>query len=88
MLVFLDRLNSMEVVMFISGLTKRRLNKGLSLLLMMVGLVLLQGRLVQSEIRVGQAFPELVLPSVDDGNPLSVQSFRGQKLVLHIWASW
>jgi hypothetical protein len=38
--------------------------------------------------RVGEPFPHLVLPSLEDGSPLSVTSFRGKKLVLHIWASW
>jgi hypothetical protein len=33
-------------------------------------------------------FPELFLPSLDDGRPLSIASFRGQKLVLHVFASW
>jgi hypothetical protein len=40
------------------------------------------------EPRVGEPFPHLVLPSLEDGSPLSVTSFRGKKLVLHIWASW
>ncbi len=40
------------------------------------------------EFRVGDPFPELVLPSLTDGSPLSISSFRGQKLILHIWASW
>jgi hypothetical protein len=40
------------------------------------------------EPKVGESFPKLVLPSLEDGSPLSVTSFRGQKLVLHIWASW
>jgi len=33
-------------------------------------------------------FPELFLPSLDDGRPVSIASFRGQKLVLHVFASW
>ncbi len=40
------------------------------------------------EPRVGEPFPRLVLPSLEDGSPLSVASFPGKKLVLHIWASW
>ena len=39
-------------------------------------------------LEVGDRFPELVLPSLDDGRQLSVASFRGRKLVLHVWASW
>ena len=38
-------------------------------------------------LRPGDRFPELVLPDLD-GEPLSVASFRGRKLVLHVWASW
>lgn len=37
---------------------------------------------------VGDRFPELVLPSLDGGEPTSIASFRGRKLVLHVWASW
>ncbi len=37
---------------------------------------------------VGDRFPELVLPSLADGEPISIASFRGRKLVLHVWASW
>ncbi len=39
-------------------------------------------------IAVGEPFPALRFPSLDDGRALSVTSFRGQKLVLHIFASW
>ena len=38
--------------------------------------------------QVGGRFPDLVLPALDDGRPLSIASFRGRKLVLHVWASW
>ena len=37
---------------------------------------------------VGQPFPDLVLPSIEDGTPMSIADFRGQKLVLHVFASW
>ncbi|HAV65185.1 MAG TPA: hypothetical protein DCY13_22790 [Verrucomicrobiales bacterium] len=36
----------------------------------------------------GIAFPELVLPSISDGQARSLAEFRGQKLMLHIFASW
>ena len=39
-------------------------------------------------LQVGDRFPEIVLPSLQDGAPLSIASFRGRKLVLHVWASW
>ena len=37
---------------------------------------------------VGDRFPDLVLPSLDGGEPTSIASFRGRKLALHVWASW
>ena len=39
-------------------------------------------------LEVGQRFPEVVLPSLDGGEPLSIGAFRGRKVVLHVWASW
>lgn len=39
-------------------------------------------------IEVGQPFPAIVLPSLDDGEPMSIRDFRGEKVVLHIFASW
>lgn len=40
------------------------------------------------QVRVGERFPALVLPSVADGSPLSVEQFRGRKVLLHQFASW
>jgi len=37
---------------------------------------------------VGRPVPALTLPSIEDGTPLSVADFRGQKVMLHVWASW
>jgi len=39
-------------------------------------------------LQIGDRFPEIVLPSLENGTPLSIASFRGRKLVLHVWASW
>ncbi|MHC4065023.1 MAG: TlpA family protein disulfide reductase [Planctomycetota bacterium] len=39
-------------------------------------------------IEVGEPFPNLVLPSLADGQPYSIARFRGKKIVLHIFASW
>ncbi len=39
-------------------------------------------------LEVGKPFPDLVLPALDDGRPLSVADYRGEKLVLHVFASW
>ena len=39
-------------------------------------------------IEVGKPFPDLVLPALDDGRPLSIANFRGKKVVLLVFASW
>lgn len=41
-----------------------------------------------ADFKVGRAFPHLAFPSLENGKPTSVDSFRGNKLILHIWASW
>ena len=38
--------------------------------------------------KIGEPFPDLVLPSLEDGKPLSLDRLRGQKVILHIFASW
>lgn len=40
------------------------------------------------EIEVGEPFPEIVLPSMADGEPMSIRRFRGERVVLHVFASW
>jgi len=37
---------------------------------------------------IGETFPEVVLPAVSDGQPMSLAAFRGEKLFLHLFASW
>ncbi len=37
---------------------------------------------------VGEPFPDLELPSLTDGSPLSISAFRGKKVILHVFASW
>ena len=39
-------------------------------------------------IALNEPFPNLVLPDVDDGSPRAIADFRGQKLALHVFASW
>lgn len=41
-----------------------------------------------SSLRVGEAFPEVVLPSLGDGSPWSVEALRGSKVLLAAFASW
>ncbi len=38
--------------------------------------------------QVGEPFPDLVLPSLENGRPLSLAHFRGKKIILHVFASW
>jgi peroxiredoxin len=37
---------------------------------------------------VGNVFPDIVLPALKNGRPLSLAKFRGRKVILHIFASW
>jgi hypothetical protein len=39
-------------------------------------------------IEVGQPFPDLVLPQLDDGQPGRLSDYRPKPVVLHIFASW
>ena len=41
-----------------------------------------------ADLKEGQAFPPLVLPSLDEGKALSIADFRGRKIALHVFASW
>jgi hypothetical protein len=56
--------------------------------LILVSICLSTSNLTAYELKVGEPFPTLTLPSLQDGRPLSVADFRGEKLILHIWASW
>ena len=39
-------------------------------------------------IEVGRPFPIIVLPALDDDRPLTIRDFRGEKVILHVFASW
>jgi len=41
-----------------------------------------------ARFKVGQPFPGLAFPSIDDGRPSSIAQYRGKKILLHIFASW
>jgi len=41
-----------------------------------------------SGFEIGQPFPTMAFPGIEDGQPRSITEFRGQKLILHIFASW
>jgi hypothetical protein len=47
-----------------------------------------QSPLPATDFQPGQQFPEVVLPSLKDGQPMSITEFRGKKLILHVFASW
>lgn len=36
----------------------------------------------------GVAFPKQAFPSLQDGEPISISDYRGEKVVLHVFASW
>ncbi|MCB9844931.1 MAG: hypothetical protein H6811_02940 [Phycisphaeraceae bacterium] len=42
----------------------------------------------QPSIGIGAEFPVLEMPSMVDGHPMSMARFRGQKIMLHVFASW
>lgn len=39
-------------------------------------------------VEVGQPFPVMLLPRIDTGRPDTIVNYRGQKLIMHIFASW
>lgn len=47
-----------------------------------------QGRLPSTGFEVGQPFPAIALPALEDGRPASMADFKGKKLLLHVFASW
>ena len=51
-------------------------------------LVALQNVQAQRKFIVGDAFPNLPLPSLNAGVADSIGNYIGQKLILHIFASW
>jgi hypothetical protein len=40
------------------------------------------------KIEKGKPFPPIVLPALEDGSPRSLADFRGERILLHIFASW
>ncbi|MEL6527369.1 MAG: hypothetical protein AAFQ07_16830 [Chloroflexota bacterium] len=37
---------------------------------------------------IGERFPDIVLPNAEDGSAMTLADFHGQKILLHIFASW
>lgn len=42
----------------------------------------------QGRFQVGQPFPNIAFPSLEDGSPASIANYQGKKVLLHIFASW
>lgn len=40
-----------------------------------------------ARLTAGEPFPDVLLPTLD-GAPLSIREFRGEKVILHVFASW
>lgn len=60
----------------------------IGVLLAGAGLACGQAPLASAGIEIGKPFPSLLLPSLADGNLKSIADFRGEKIVLHVFASW
>ena len=39
-------------------------------------------------LEVGKPLPEVAFTALEDGRPITLQQYGGQKLVLHVFASW
>jgi len=39
-------------------------------------------------IEMNRPFPDLVLPDLETGEPTSIARFRGERVVLQVFASW
>lgn len=39
-------------------------------------------------IAEGEPFPVIPLPRLDDGQPQTIEAFRGRRVILHVFASW
>ncbi len=57
-------------------------------LLLVPGNASTQFSLPATQFEVGQVFPDVVLPRLEDGAPGSLAQFRGKKVILHIFGSW
>ncbi len=58
------------------------------LFVVIIGLVTIQNVKAQPKFKVGDTFPNLPLPSLRAGVADSIGNYNGQKLILHIFASW
>ena len=54
----------------------------------LLALVLTAGSANAFDLTAGKPFPEIPLPTASSGEVQSITDFRGQKLMLHVFASW
>lgn len=47
-----------------------------------------QADLPPTGFEVGEPFPTLAFPSLEDGEAISMADFRGHKVILDVFASW
>ena len=57
-------------------------------MVLLAGIPLATAQDQTARFKVGQQFPDLVFPSADNGEPMSIAQYRGKKVLLHIFASW
>ena len=58
------------------------------LLASVASVTILIDRRLSGGFAVGEPFPTIALPALEDGRPRSIADFRGKKVVLHVFASW
>lgn len=47
-----------------------------------------RGQSLDLPFEVGEPFPEVALPTLDGGEPATLAAYRGDKIILHVFASW
>jgi len=60
----------------------------LKILRVLISLLLISEVFAQKNFSVGVHFPNIELPALSDGTLRSVSDYLGQKVILHIFASW
>ena len=71
--------------------SRLKLRRVCSLLAMMISsIVSVTGASAElaTQTEVDKPFPNIALPSMENGSPISIEQFRGKKIILHVFASW
>ncbi len=58
------------------------------LLVALLSMTLAAPRLSAAPWEIGKAFPTLQLPTIDGQDGFSIERYHGQKVLLHLFASW